>query len=118
MRINSLRLITRLVTDRRPTASRLAQPVAWLEEYLQPATLKGWLPKTLDCPLLRSAEETLEQSRVSCITVVALFRVGFFPLSAWSPVWLPGGLGFFPGWLAKGLEPGYIRLPFAFAPMD
>ena len=118
MRVNSLRLITRLVTDRRPTASRLAQPVAWLEEYLQPATLKGWLPKTLDCPLLRSAEETLEQSRVSCITVVALFRVGFFPLPAWSPVWLPGGWVFFPAWLAKGLEPGYIRLPFALAPMD
>ena len=34
------------VTDRRPVASRLAQPVAWLEEYLTPATKGAALPKT------------------------------------------------------------------------
>ena len=62
MRVNSLRLITRLVTDRRPIASRLAQPVAWLEEYFQPAT-KG-APFYLKPGLLpiTPTEETLEWS--------------------------------------------------------
>ena len=49
------------------------------------------------------SEETLEHGRVGCITVVALFRVGFFPLPAWSPVWLPGGWGFPVGGLGPPL---------------
>ena len=51
--------------------------------------------------------------------MVALFRVGFFPLPRLVARLAPRGLGF-SLWLLfrQGLEPGYIRLPFAFAPMD
>ena len=49
--------------------------------------------------------------------MVALFRVGFFPSPPGRPLGSPG-VGVFPALLRQGLEPGYIRLPFAFAPMD
>ena len=50
--------------------------------------------------------------------MVALFRVGFFPLPRLVARLAPRGLGFSLFACAEGLEPGYIRLPFAFAPMD
>ena len=95
MRVNSLRLITRLVTGRRPIASRLAQPVAWLEEYLTPATKGAALPKTLDyCrspPPRKLSSGTVARCAVNSVCTTC--RV--FPRPAWSPSWLSGG-GFSP----------------------
>ena len=95
MRVKSLHLITRLVTDRRPIASPLAQPVAWLEEYfhashpLRADYLKPWIALYYAMPRKLSSMAELVALQWLHYSVL-----GFSPFPAWSPVWLPGGWGF------------------------